>query len=179
MIPTLTANLPAGLYPKYDLAGLPSFRPAFTPNQLVSLGIFGGNYFGGPEVDFSRDTEGVDPQIVLGHRHKIRQTNRKYDWKHGNYYGVKSGKDYKWWSDNGFIFPEDPVGWFQWFCRFDQGRRHPRDAHQIIRHQNFVRWANNIRNQHIIGKDLSPVICQSLLHWSWHPRDAAQGKKVY
>ena len=36
---------------------------------------------------------------------------------------IESGLSRKEWIDKGWIFKEDPLGWFQWYCRFKNGRR--------------------------------------------------------
>ena len=38
-----------------------------------------------------------------------------------NKYGVKAGKDQVAWEQSGWIKPQDPRGWFQWYCRFYEG----------------------------------------------------------
>lgn len=37
------------------------------------------------------------------------------------------------WESSGWIVESDPYGWFQWYCRFYQGRRCSDDARQISR----------------------------------------------
>lgn len=39
------------------------------------------------------------------------------------------------WESKGWVSPQDPYGWFQWYCRFYQGRRSNDDARQIGRWQ--------------------------------------------
>ncbi len=179
----MTYKLPAGSYPEYDLTAhdgsqLPAFRPAFTPVELLRLGVFGRNYFGGAQAVPARDFAGLDPETLDAvMEHGVRPDHRP-SWV-ANYYRVKAGMPYEWWYDKGMIFDEDPLGWFHWFCRFHAGRRHERDAHQIMRHQNFSRWAHDLHDQVHTHRDMSPIICQSLLHWSWHPADAASGQTSY
>ena len=38
-----------------------------------------------------------------------------------NKYGVKAGQDQAAWEQSGWIKPQDPRGWFQWYCRFYEG----------------------------------------------------------
>ncbi|MEE3165107.1 MAG: hypothetical protein VX241_00985, partial [Pseudomonadota bacterium] len=35
-----------------------------------------------------------------------------------NYFKVASGQSINVWLEKGWITPEDPLGWFQWYCRY-------------------------------------------------------------
>ena len=97
------------------------FKPQLTPKKMLELGVFGGSYFG------------------------LR--TKKLVWKINatvkvnlNRFRVKSGMSKKQWLEKGWIFKEDPLGWFQWYCRFSIGRRIPHiDEIQIKRWKNFRR----------------------------------------
>lgn len=139
------------------------FKPSFTPAEMLRLGVFGGNYFGNAsETDF----EGLDEETLALAKRNAYGADR---W-HVSAFHVKAGMDYAWWKKKGLIFDEDPLGWFHWYCRYFAGRRHPRDLHQIGRWQNFKRWLTNGQNQFAKSGSVSPVVMQSLLHWSYDPR---------
>ena len=71
----------------------------------------------------------------------------------------------------GWIFKEDPLGWFQWYCRFSIGRRIPHiDKTQI------KRWKNFRRHLIAIKKNCEPndLFCrrkqrQAVLQWAYNP----------
>lgn len=160
---TPDAKLPKPSNPRFE--DHPSFKPAFTPKEMLAAGVFGLNYFGNPrtrEADFQG----------LGEAEELARSNAigRNMWTK-NFFGVKAGMDYTFWKTQGLIFPEDPLGWFHWYCRFHAGRRHHRDLHQISRFKNFVRWVVTGRNQVMNTGAASPVVCQSLLHWSWNPAE--------
>ena len=92
-----------------------------------------------------------------------------------NYYGVKCGGNLDMWESSGWIADIDPYGWFQWYCRFFNGRRSTDDERQISRWGKLAGPKGRFRNQ-LIGNcarkgttfddaTVSPVIRQSLLHW--------------
>ena len=143
------------------------FKPFYTPIRMIKLGIFGGGYFTeATEADF----EGLTPALERLARTQTNGLKPKL-----NRYGVKAGLHYDEWMANGWIFPEDPLGWFHWYCRFYSGRRHERDAHQVRRHQRYnERWGLRARSQAQRGY-ISPVIMQGLLQWSCDPEGTDRG----
>ena len=112
--------------PKRDSAGRlvfadhPTFRPRFTPKQMIEAGVFGGCYFNprggkkgilGPSVDIDHREfpaswfDGVPERLYLSRRYNV-PTNK---------YGVKAGQDQAFWEEKGWILAAvDPRGWFQW-----------------------------------------------------------------
>ena len=84
----------------------------------------------------------------------------------------KIGKKVSNWIDK-----QDPYGWFQWYCRFYQGRRSNDDERQIKRWSNLAgpngRFRKRLMNMIIKKKTnyndetVSPVIRQTLLHWGY------------
>lgn len=138
------------------------FAPHLTPSQMLDRGVFGGNYFAKATW---HDLEWLDPltsQMALAQG--VDFDKRKND------YGVRAGETYENWMANGWIFPEDPLGWFHWYCRYYAGRRHMRDDHQIRRWQRYgIRWGRFARTQLITKGDASNVVKQGLLQWAYDP----------
>jgi len=138
------------------------FRPAFTPSRMIKLGVFGGAYF-----DKARPCDFDDLSVLTT---KLAHYQRGVFDPRKNCFHAKAGLTYQDWHERGWIFDEDPLGWFHWYCRFYNGRRHPRDRHQISRHQKYnQRWGDRARNQLDRSGKISPVIMQGLLQWSCDP----------
>ena len=136
------------------------FTPHLNPREMLEMGIFGGAYF---------ENASDDDLLGLGSATRLAHENRNpYD-KRKNYYEVRAGEDYAAWMRNGWIFPEDPLGWFHWYCRYSAGRRHERDAHQMRRWVNYKRWARVARTQALTNGDASAVVKQGLLQWGYSP----------
>lgn len=136
------------------------FAPHLNPREMLEMGIFGGAYFQNASDD---DLLGLGSATRLAHENRDPYDKRK------NYYEVRAGEDYAAWMRNGWIFPEDPLGWFHWYCRYSAGRRHERDAHQMRRWVNYKRWARVARTQALTNGDASAVVKQGLLQWGYSP----------
>ena len=79
-------------------------------------------------------------------------------------------------KSSGWIADADPYGWFQWYCRFYQGRRSSDDARQIQRWLGVAgsgrgRFCSQLCNKIMTAGaavddiNVSPVIRQTLFHW--------------
>ena len=104
------------------------FKPQLTPKKMLELGVFGGAYF----------TDGSIKEFPKSWFTKAK-ISKTFDVSL-NRFQIESGLSRKEWIDKGWIFKEDPLGWFQWYCRFCNGRRMPHiDEIQIKRWKNFRR----------------------------------------
>ena len=137
----------------------PDFRPELTPKQLLEMGVFGGRYLTDCRDEFPADwfagarlcSERHDPQV--------------------NFFGVNASKPLRYWRQKGWIYHEDPRGWFQWYCRYYRGRRCPDDERQIKRWQAMRRHIGQLRrNCHPGDLHCRPRQRQALLHWAYDAR---------
>lgn len=138
----------------------PGFEPELTPKEMLRLGVFGGKYLTDCTGEFPKSwferarlsPEGSDPSL--------------------NFFGVDASQPLSEWRRKGWIYEDDPRGWFQWYCRYFLGRRMPgEDERQIKRWKAYRRHAAQVR-KHCEEGDLS---CrrrqrQSLLHWAYDSR---------
>ena len=137
----------------------PEFRPDLTPQQMLELGVFGGHYFEGFTDEFPAEWFEL---AKISADHDVRL----------NYFGVDASQSRQEWQRKGWIYEEDPRGWFQWYCRYYMGRRIPdEDERQIRRWKAFRRHIGQIIANCQKG-DLScrPRQRQALLHWAYDSR---------
>jgi len=136
------------------------FQPQLTPKKLLSMGIFGGKYMTDCRGEFPPDWF-QDAKLSPG----------GYD-ASLNFFGVRAGQSLAYWRKKGWIHRDDPRGWFQWYCRYYMGRRHPDDQRQIKRWKGMSRHIAQIR-KHCVQGDLlcRPRQRQALLHWAYDSRD--------
>lgn len=135
------------------------FAPELTPAEMLRLGVFGGRYmtdcgdeFPAPWFDGAKLSPGrADPAC--------------------NHFGVLASQPLAEWRRKGWIHQDDPRGWFQWYCRYWQGRRHEDDARQIGRWKAFARHAGQIRKNCEPGDPFCrPRQRQALLQWAYDSR---------
>ena len=97
---------------KIDLNFYKDFKPQLTPKKMLEIGVFGGSYFGTKINEF--------PTSWFKNAKISKNFNVNL-----NRFKVQSGLSRDHWIKKGWIFKEDPLGWFQWYCRFSMGRRLP------------------------------------------------------
>jgi len=136
------------------------FTPDLTPQEVLKLGAFGGKYMTDCKAEFPKDWyEGVE----LCHEKHVAKFN---------YFGVNASQPLSVWRAKGWIYEEDPRGWFQWYCRYYMGRRIPdEDARQIKRWKQMVRHVAQVK----YGCRAGDITCrprqrQALLHWAYDSR---------
>ncbi len=137
----------------------PGFTPELTPQQMLRLGVFGGRYMTDCREEF--------PASWFTHA-KLANGRRS---ARLNLFKVHASQSLATWRRNGWIHPQDPRGWFQWYCRYYMGRRSADDARQIRR------WRAIARHVAAIRKNCEPrdLDCrrrqrQAVLHWAYDSR---------
>ena len=135
------------------------FRPQVTPKEMLALGVFGGRYMTDCRAEFPADwfeqarlsSGASDPRL--------------------NCFGVDASQPLAVWRAKGWIYHEDPRGWFQWYCRYYLGRRGPDDERQIGRWKAMTRHVAQVK----AGCRRGDLLCrprqrQALLHWAYDSR---------
>lgn len=135
------------------------FRPELTPKEMLDLGVFGGKYMTDSRAEF--------PAAWFRH---ARLCSDRHDAKL-NCFGVNASQPLSQWRKNGWLYHEDPRGWFQWYCRYYMGRRCPDDERQIKRWRAMSRHLAQIRKNCPRGEsECRPRQRQALLHWAYDSR---------
>ncbi len=135
------------------------FHPELTPKQMLELGVFGGRYMTDCTAEFPADWF-TNAKLSPG-RHDPKL----------NFFKVQASQPLSVWLAKGWIYEEDPRGWFQWYCRYFMGRRGPDDERQIKRWRALRRHEAQIE-KHCQPGDLTcrPRQRQALLHWAYDSR---------
>ncbi len=139
----------------------PNFTPDLTPKQMLALGVFGGLYLADCQKEYPKEwfikacMTYADVTIEENHNKEL------------NFFGVNASQPLRVWQKKRWIHPQDPRGWFQWYCRYYRGRRTDDDARQIKRWKAMGRHIAQIKKNCHPG-DLS---ChrrqrQAILHWA-------------
>lgn len=136
-----------------------SFKPDLSPKDMLKMGVFGGVYMRDCAKEFPKEWF-VRAKFATGCRDPKL-----------NFFGVDASQSLSVWRENGWIHPDDPRGWFQWYCRYYRGRRHEDDLRQINRWRAMRRHAVQIA-KHCQRGDLTcrPRQRQALLQWAYDSR---------
>jgi hypothetical protein len=136
------------------------FKPDLSPKELLELGVFGGKYMTDCRNEFPASwfakaklsPERKDPSL--------------------NYFEINASQSLSVWKARGWIYKEDPRGWFQWYCRYYMGRRIPsEDARQIKRWKMIRRHIGQLVAHCRPGDEhCRPRQRQALLHWAYDTR---------
>ena len=138
----------------------PEFKPELTPKEMLELGVFGGKYMTDCINEFPKDwfiNAKLSPEkkdISL------------------NYFKIDASMPLSYWKEKGWIYHEDPRGWFQWYCRYYMGRRiPPEDDRQIKRWKAIKRHISAIQKNCIpLDLDCRKRQRQAVLHWAYDSR---------
>jgi hypothetical protein len=137
----------------------PDFKPQLTPQEMLQLGVFGGRYMTDCREEFPAEWFTNARLCHESHRAEL------------NFFGVNASKPLAYWRSKGWLYHEDPRGWFQWYCRYYMGRRCADDERQI------KRWLAIRRHIAQLQKNCprGVLTCrrrqrQALLHWAYDSR---------
>ena len=140
----------------------PEFKPELSPKEMLKLGVFGGRYLRDCRDEFPASwfTQAkLYPEGLPGHDKKL------------NYFGVEASQSLVEWKKKDWIHPQDPRGWFQWYCRYYMGRRSEDDERQIKRWKAIRRHVAQIcKNCWPYDLDCRKKQRQAILHWAYDSR---------
>lgn len=141
----------------------PEFKPHLTPKQMLKLGVFGGVYM--------RDCIHEFPKDWFANAKFQKDGSYEHDPKL-NYFGINASQPLSVWKKKGWIYKDDPRGWFQWYCRYYMGRRIPEeDSRQIRRWKAIQRHIAQVKKNCKVGdNNCRPKQRQAILHWAYDSR---------
>lgn len=138
----------------------PEFKPDLTPAEMLRMGVFGGKYMTDCREEFPSSWF-ANARLAAGAADPAL-----------NYFGVDASQPLSVWRQKGWLHPDDPRGWFQWYCRYYMGRRMPdEDARQIKRWKAIRRHVRQLQ----LACEPGDLWCrrrqrQALLHWAYDSR---------
>ncbi len=137
----------------------PNFKPDLTPKQMLALGVFGGKYMTDCHNEFPKDW--FTNAKLCSEKHDASL----------NLFKVNASQPLQVWRTKGWIYHEDPRGWFQWYCRYFMGRRCADDERQIKRWKAIRRHISQLKKNCRMGDfNCRPRQRQALLHWAYDSR---------
>ena len=126
---------------------------------MLALGVFGGKYMTDCRKEFPPDWFAKAKLCSEYHNPRI------------NFFDVNASQPLSIWRKKGWIYPDDPRGWFQWYCRYFLGRRHKDDERQIKRWKAIRRHLAQIKKNCRRGElNCRKKQRQAVLHWGYDSR---------
>ena len=136
------------------------FKPQLTPKEMLELGVFGGKYMTDCKKEFPASWFKKSKLCHEFHNEKL------------NYFKINASLPLSYWIEKGWIYEENPRGWFQWYCRYYMGRRLPEEDERQIK-----RWKAIKRHIAQVKKNCkkADIACrprqrQAILHWAYDSR---------
>ena len=160
---------------EYHFDDRPDFITNYSPQEMISMGVFGGNYFNREEY-----REMIHPEVfeVDDCKYNLEVQDKKV-----NHFKMLAGNDRKWWEDRNLInHMYNTEGWFQWYCRFYYGRRCDDDDREIgrfinfrLRHLNMYydcleRYKSGGVKKALMDDSVYPKYKQSIFQWAINPK---------
>jgi len=139
----------------------PEFKPELTPKEMLEIGVFCGKYMRDCTAEFPASWF-AKAKFAVGEKRDCSL----------NYFGIGASQPLSVWRAKGWIYEEDPRGWFQWYCRYYMGRRIPaEDERQIKRWKAIRRHIAQVRaNCYREDETCRPRQRQAVLHWAYDSR---------
>lgn len=142
----------------------PMFKPELTPKEMLALGVFGGRYMRDCMDEFPEDwftNAKLHPEGLSGHDKNL------------NYFKVDASQPLSVWNKKGWIYKDDPRGWFQWYCRYYMGRRIPEEDKRQIKRWKAIRRhiVQVVKNCRAKDEYCRPKQRQAILHWAYDSRN--------
>ena len=138
----------------------PDFTPNKSPEEMLREGSFGGSYWRPLKsrklgTIVRDDWTELPAAWIEGLNIETYLTSPDYD-PDVNKFKVSCGQSIEEWEAAGWISHEHDVrGWFQWYCRFYQGRRCEDDERQVSRWKKCVgetgRWRRMLLKKYMIA----------------------------
>lgn len=160
---------------EYHFDDYPEFKPNYSPEEMIRMGVFGGNYF---NREIYREM--INPEVfnVDSSKYALERQNKSV-----NYFKELAGNSREWWEKRNLIKHEyNTEGWFQWYCRFYYGRRCADDERETrrwinfrLRHLNMYydcleRYKSNRIQEALLDDKTYPKYKQSILQWAIDPK---------
>ncbi|KAK4503571.1 hypothetical protein PRZ48_004486 [Zasmidium cellare] len=177
----------------FQFEDYPDFRPNKSPEEMLREGCFGGSYFRPLKsrklgVVVQDDWKELPSEWISGLNVDRFLKSPTYN-PDVNKFKVSCGQSIEEWEAAGWISHEHDVrGWFQWYCRFFQGRRCEDDDRQVSRWKKCVgetgRWRRMLLKKYMAlgvrevfddgaeeeAPEVSPVMHQTCHHWGFEVR---------
>jgi len=113
------------------------FRPFYSPNDMLALGVYGGAFFGPNNA--ARILPDIDPDLF---RNINTSTWKSYTYDNTkNYFQVAGGREDRTYNMTIEQRQIHRFGWFEWYCKFYYGERSIADTGRI------TQWIKEI-NRH-------------------------------